>query len=708
MHIKNILLLLFLGIIYALPAQKPELFLLSVGVAQYQDASLNLNFCADDARDLAKALQAQTDLYQVMETKVLTNAQATRAAVRTELDGFKKKVTANDLFVFVFSGHGIEDALVPYDFDINDPGATSLLKGDLRGKLNALGCNYIVLLDACHSGTFTKQVTGKNISNGDAFALSVEQAAQQLAEALSSTDKNAIVVSSSASDQLSYECPGCKHGYFAQVVLDCIAGKTVTDPNNGRTIRPQADGNGFLTALGFENYLTEAVRIKTLTQANPQKVRVLRSSGADFPILRVGNAAGGGGSTIPISSDRDGDGVPDKTDDCPDTYGLKTNKGCPLKTSGDPSKIDSDGDKIPDASDACPEIYGTQKAHGCPDADNDGVPDQSDKCKYLAGEAQWEGCPDTDQDGIPDHQDNCPNDYGSYLDGGCPPSDRDKDGVPDKSDRCPDLAGLENFQGCPDTDKDGIPDIEDKCPTEKGSALRNGCPDPTQTNKGETITDPTVGTFIMVKGGTFQMGGPSDGPIHSVTVSDYYIGQTEVTQAQWRAVMGENPSSFSGCDACPVERVSWEDIQTFISKLNNRSGGSKFRLPTEAEWEYAARGGKQSKGYTYSGSNDIDAVAWYSKNSDSKTHPVKGKAANELGLYDMSGNVWEWCSDWYDSYSAASQTNPTGATSGSHRVNRCGSCRNGPEYCVVAIRNRSTPDSRSNNLGFRLARAVTF
>lgn len=701
----KISLFLLLGMFHLLPAQKPELFLLSVGVAQYQNAGLNLSFCADDARDLAKALQAQTDLYQVMETKVLTNAQATRAAVRMELDGFKKKVTANDLFVFVFSGHGIEDALVPYDFDINDPGATSLLKGDLRSKLNALGCNYIVLLDACHSGTFTKQVIGKNILNGDAFALSVEQAAQQLAEALSSTDKNSIVVSSSASDQLSYECPDCKHGYFAQVVLDCIAGKSVTDPNNGRTIRPQADGNGFLSALGFENYLTEAVRIKTIAQANPQKVRVLRSSGADFPILRVGNAGGG---TIPVSSDRDGDGVPDKTDDCPDTYGLKTNKGCPIKTSGDQSKVDSDGDKVPDASDACPETYGTQKAHGCPDADNDGVPDQSDKCKYLAGEAQWEGCPDTDQDGIPNHQDNCPNDYGSFLDGGCPPSDRDKDGVPDKSDRCPALAGLENFQGCPDTDKDGIPDIEDKCPNEKGTALRNGCPDLSQTKNSETIIDPTAGTFILVKGGSFQMGSKSEGPIHSVKLSDYYIGQTEVTQAQWQEVMGANPARFSGCNACPVEQVSWDDVQMFITKLNNRSGGSNYRLPTEAEWEYAARGGKQSKGYSYAGGNDITAVAWYSKNADSKTHAVKGKIANALGLYDMSGNVWEWCSDWHSAYSADAQTNPTGAALSNHRIFRGGSWVNDADNCDVAYRSFIYVSFRYYGLGFRLARDATF
>jgi formylglycine-generating enzyme required for sulfatase activity len=247
-----------------------------------------------------------------------------------------------------------------------------------------------------------------------------------------------------------------------------------------------------------------------------------------------------------------------------------------------------------------------------------------------------------------------------------------------------------------------------ECPGVKGIASRKGCPDPTQPSNAETITDTTVGIFILVKGGTFQMGNALQVPIHSVTLSDYYIGQTEVTQAQWRSVMGENPSGYGHCDACPVEQVSWERIQTFLTKLNNRSGGNKYRLPTEAEWEYAARGGKQSKGYTYSGSNDIDAVAWYDKNAGGKSHPIKGKTANELGLYDMSGNVLEWCSDWYGSYSSAFQTNPTGATSGSLRVYRDGSWYSGPEFCVVAYRGYGSPDLRGPNLGFRLAMAVTF
>ena len=171
----------------------------------------------------------------------------------------------------------------------------------------------------------------------------------------------------------------------------------------------------------------------------------------------------------------------------------------------------------------------------------------------------------------------------------------------------------------------------------------------TSTSEDQTFTVNGVSfTMKLVEGGTFQMGATSEQgsdaynsekPVHSVTLSNYYLGETEVTQALWNAVMGSNPSYFEG-DALPVEQVAWNDCQEFIRKLNQKTG-KNFRLPTEAEWEYAARGGKKSNGYKYAGSNDIGSVAWYTNNSDSKTHPVKGKSPNELGLYDMSGNVWE-------------------------------------------------------------------
>ena len=217
--------------------------------------------------------------------------------------------------------------------------------------------------------------------------------------------------------------------------------------------------------------------------------------------------------------------------------------------------------------------------------------------------------------------------------------------------------------------------------------------------------------MVKVAGGTFQMGATSEQgedayawekPVHSVTLSDYYIGQTEVTQELWEAVMGSNPSYFTGDNRRPVEMVSWNDCQEFIKKLN-RLTGKNFRLPTEAEWEYAARGGNKSRGYKYSGSDNPDLVAWYDDNSGDKTHPVAQKQSNELGLYDMSGNVWEWCQDWYGDYSSNSQTNPTGASKGSYRVLRGGSWYYNARYVRVSNRNRSTPDYRLSRHGLRLA-----
>ena len=216
--------------------------------------------------------------------------------------------------------------------------------------------------------------------------------------------------------------------------------------------------------------------------------------------------------------------------------------------------------------------------------------------------------------------------------------------------------------------------------------------------------------MVSVDGGTFTMGATSEQgsdaydyekPAHQVTLGSYYIGKTEVTQALWKAVMGSNPSNWTG-DNLPVERVSWNDCQEFIRKLNALTG-QKFRLPTEAEWEYAARGGSKSRGYKYSGSNTIGDVAWYDGNSGDKTHPVGTKAPNELGIYDMSGNVLEWCSDWYGNYSSASQTNPKGPTSGSYRVLRGGGWYSLAGFCRVSNRSYDSPDLRYYSLGVRLA-----
>lgn len=227
-------------------------------------------------------------------------------------------------------------------------------------------------------------------------------------------------------------------------------------------------------------------------------------------------------------------------------------------------------------------------------------------------------------------------------------------------------------------------------------------------------------TMVPVKAGTFTMGataeqqdpGNDEKPTHQVTLTnDYYMGETEVTQALWEAVTGYSPtvsgSSWSSAKGIgnnyPAYYVSYEDVLSFLSKLNSLTGET-FRMPTEAEWEYAARGGNKSKGYQYSGSNTLGDVAWYRDNSNSMTHVVKAKLPNEFGLYDMSGNVWEWCSDWYsDTYSSSSQIDPVGASSGSYRVIRGGGWYNSAGGCRVANRDGDAPSRHNDGIGFRLA-----
>ena len=231
-----------------------------------------------------------------------------------------------------------------------------------------------------------------------------------------------------------------------------------------------------------------------------------------------------------------------------------------------------------------------------------------------------------------------------------------------------------------------------------------------ETNNPNTFTVNGVSfEMVYVEGGSFDMGATSEQgsdaydwekPVHRVTLSDYYIGKYEVTQELWEAVMGSNPSYFIGAQN-PVEYVSWNDCQEFVSRLNSLTGRT-FRLPTEAEWEYAARGGNKSSHYKYSGSGNIDDVAWYDNNSGDKTRPVGTKSPNELGIYDMSGNVSEWCSDRYGSYSAEEQTNPQGPSSGSFRVFRGGSWFDGARNCRVSNRHNHVPSFSDGYLGLRL------
>ncbi len=219
-------------------------------------------------------------------------------------------------------------------------------------------------------------------------------------------------------------------------------------------------------------------------------------------------------------------------------------------------------------------------------------------------------------------------------------------------------------------------------------------------------------SMVEVRGGTFTMGQTTEQgeyvkgtpkPKHKVTLSAYYIGQTVVTQALWKAVMGDNPSDQQG-DDLPVVNVGWYEAQNFIIKLN-RMTGMKFRLPTEAEWEFAARGGTMSKGYKFSGSNNLYEVGWYNRNSNEKMQPVGTLLPNELGIYDMSGNVWEWCQDWYGEYSSKAVRNPKGPSTGVSHVYRGGCTSNHEGYCCASSRRHydDGQDAGAEYLGFRLA-----
>ncbi len=350
--------------------------------------------------------------------------------------------------------------------------------------------------------------------------------------------------------------------------------------------------------------------------------------------------------------------------------------------------VDRDKDGVPDSRDLCPGEYGTSKASGCPDADNDGIANKDDKCPYEPGVAAKQGCPMK--------------------------PDRDKDGVPDEFDKCPTKKGLARFEGCPDTDGDNIPDNMDRCPTKFGKASNNGCPisSPiinTFSNYTETATNPNF-KMIAIKGGSFNMGS-SDAdsdeiPVHSVIVPDFYLAEFEVTQKLWRDVMGSDPKDlyFKGRDNNPVGHVSWYDVQNFIKKLNRKTGKT-YRLPSEAEWEYAARGGQKSKGYKFSGSDTIGYVAEYEENSNKSTKPVGRKKKNELGLYDMSGNVWEWCQDMYhNDYNKAPKDGSAWITgSSSDRVVRGGSYDSFATDCRVTSRFSHYMGTRFSDIGFRLA-----
>ena len=231
-----------------------------------------------------------------------------------------------------------------------------------------------------------------------------------------------------------------------------------------------------------------------------------------------------------------------------------------------------------------------------------------------------------------------------------------------------------------------------------------------QAKPAKTYVNSLGMEFILIPAGSFQMGSesgdPDEKPVRKITLSkDYYLGKTEVTQAQWQAVMETNPSLFKGDPNRPVEQVWWDDAQAFIKKLNEMEGGSAYRLPTEAEWEYAARAGSTTAFSFGDDKSLLGQYAWYKDTASNQTHPVAQLKPNPWGLYDMHGNVWEWVSDWYGRYSAGAATDPTGPSAGTHRGRRGGGWNNLDHYCRSANR-YSVTGYRDDFLGFRLVRTL--
>jgi Caspase domain len=341
---KN-LILLILTLVWAnsfAQTQKPELFILSVGVSKYQNTNSsvrNLQFAHKDAIDLAEAFKKQTGLFDVRRVSVLTDEKATRKNVREEFISFKKDISPNDLFIFIFSGHGLKESLVTHDFDMNDRRTTSLGKEELTELISDLNCGYLVILDACHSGSFAKgiEIDGKSPTDID-FNKEENIANENLIRALNASNKPNVIISSSTDRELSDE--GDENGYFTKAILDAVEGKPVKNNKTGKIYTPDNDKDGFIYSNELDDYLKETINLITQNKPIQQNVTSKPTAGYKFPIFKL--------------TDTDDDGTADLYDEC---NGIKGS------------------------------------AKGCPDGDEDGVADKNDKCPNEKGIISFEGCP---------------------------------------------------------------------------------------------------------------------------------------------------------------------------------------------------------------------------------------------------------------------------------------------------------------------------
>ncbi len=699
---------------------KPNLWLLAFGTNPP-----DLYFTDDDARDVVELFKTQQGkLFGTVNIRKYIADDATAGNMRSGIEEMaslfsEKEIKPADVVMLFISSHGFTKDSVLFlkgsDFRPLAPISSSLDYRFVLQNLAQIQCKKVVFIDACFSGA------------GKRGYKDINDAVKNLGKYQSGL----TTFASSSGDEPSNEDAAWRNGAFTEAVLKGLNGAANTD------------GDEFITIGELWKFIEKEVpRIVRQVKGIQQTPQLNRHELSEIPIFSLQKEADldEKDRTRNVETDADGDSVADRDDQCPNEKGKPQHHGCPppnrdfdeladdeddcpndygpKNTNGCP---DSDADGVRDEADDCKYLAGLPALRGCPDTDGDGVADQKDQCKNKKGELKWDGCPDTDGDGLHDGIDQCPDARGRISDNGCPPPNRDGDDLPDAADRCPDVAGSAQLRGCPDSDKDGVPDVDDKCVYLAGDPLKNGCPEVIPEKKVVKPDDPMG--LVFVKGGTFTMGSPeneadreSNETQHQVTLSDFYIDKYEMTQKRWTEIMGSNPSNFKNCDQCPVEQVSWDDVQDFLKKLNQKYPGKNYRLPTEAEWEFAARGGGKSVMFG-NGKNTIDPAeinfdarekykSIYSVVGEyrQKTIPVGSlNSPNALGLHDMSGNVWEWCSDWYGTYPSGLQTNPKGASSGSGRVFRGGSCDGYPRGCRVAGRSGYAPEDRSGYLGFRLA-----
>ena len=637
-----------------------------------------------NARAIASVLSSKYGF----DTTVVVNPTLRTIANKIEefRDKFARNVDGrypeNGQLIIYFSGHGMladyNGYFIPSDGDPYSPITSAFAYKIWRPVISAINCKHIlVAIDACYSSSFSPKY---GTQADPVFKRPGEYSEEQKIIINHDDNKTRIFFTSDAKEK---ETPD----------MSTFATKFLQGLNQ--------NSNSFLTSTQlYSNYIDFA-----------------------FPKAKAGDFEGDGGGAFlfflaQTQTDTDSDGIPDTRDECPRLY-AKTPSGCP----------DADEDGIPDPKDNCPYEAGPTSNQGCPtqaaDADGDGIPDVGDACPTEKGLARFAGCPDTDSDGIPDKDDNCPRQSGPASNRGCP------------------LA--------PDTDRDGIPDANDRCPDQSGPASNNGCPLPPPIPTG----------MVLVQGGTFQMGDvmgdneETNETVHTVTVSNFLLAKNELTFDEYDAFCKATGRTLPadegwGRGKRPVINVDWYDAIEYCnwrstqeglqavysinknSKDSNNSNTSDtkkwlvttsrsangYRLPTEAEWEYAARAG--GKKVRFGNGKDIadpkeinfDASSGGKKAYSvvgeyrQKTLPVGSFSPNTLDLFDMSGNVWEWCGDWYGTYPSSASNDPQGATGGSRRVIRGGSWYLDPAgvrvaYCVIF-----TPDDRDDDLGFRLARAA--